>query len=1304
MNEPHLNVQIIEWDFYDKPVFNIPKLSDDYAWGEKPVKEGRTGSKFVISGFGVNELGESITVNIHDFPPHFYIGLPSFISNQTLDMFITKLKDKMPYYCRNDIDDNYDIVKKKKFYGFDNDIQHNFIRILFKSYKGLKACSKILEEDFIVPGFKIKRFELYESNIPPLLRFIHYKNIKPASWITFSKQDIINSNESLYNTNHEYNINWKHINTLNTTNMAPFKIASYDIECDSSHGDFPLPKKSYSKLAREIIQHISTNTDDIKTHIRNDITEAFSKNKCNHISKIFTKDNSIPSNLIINIVTLELYNIYKKKESYMILALDILLHYNFNLLNIKHILEDAFCEYTKIENKHFNDVFSIYTKQNNKPSKKCIDNLYIKINSILTKFIQLDKYIHIKDIIQNLDLFNKLSIEQQYNEYDNNSVNRINQCLDQLVIMLQQFLPTIDDSKETIIKRFDNYMVSMLPDVAGDKIIQIGTVIQKYGDDKPYIKHILTLGGCDPIEGCIVEQFDSERELLLKWSEFILKNDPDIITGYNILGFDYTYMVERAEELDCLEEFSKLSRKKGEKCDLVNKQLSSSALGDNTLRYLNMTGRVQMDLLKIIQRDHNLNSYKLDFVAEHFITNSVTSYNNNKIKIKGIDNLSIGNFITFNNDKTKYKDGKKFMINDINYDTQELYINDSITDSITHWTLCKDDVTPNDIFKYQKGSDADRRIIAKYCIQDCVLCLHIINSLKIITNNIAMANVCWVPLSFIFLRGQGIKVFSLVSKECGKENYLIRVIKYTKNKTIRNNKFSYSNDEDINTNLGFEGAGVLQPKKGIYLDKYTVVLDFSSLYPSCIISENISHDSLCIDKKYLGKKGETLIHQLGLTFKDITYSIYKWVDSSNKNKGKIKIGEKVSRFIQYPNKKSILGSIESKLLYERKIVKQKMVNECDETKKQLLDGEQLAIKLTCNSLYGQLGAETSPICLVDLAASVTATGRKLLYMAKTKIQNKFKNSDVLYGDTDSVFIDFKPTDKDGNLLTGKDGLKKAIELGIEAEKYVQKYLEKPHKLEYEKTFWPFILFSKKRYIGHKYETDINKFKETSMGIVLKRRDNANIVKYMYSKVINNIMVHKNIEKSIIELRSDIKSFINGEFPSDMLIITKTLKSTYKNPNQISHYVLSERIAKRDPGNRPMVNDRIPYIYIDTKTKSTLQGDRIEHPDYIEQMKLNPDYKFYITNQIMKPIGQIYALIIEQLKEYRQHPEYYNNKLVSLMKTNTPEKANTKISELKLKDTNNIIFGNILLDLDNKKKKVSKITNFFTINHNKNSTI
>ena len=111
------------------------------------------------------------------------------------------------------------------------------------------------------------------------------------------------------------------------------------------------------------------------------------------------------------------------------------------------------------------------------------------------------------------------------------------------------------------------------------------------------------------------------------------------------------------------------------------------------------------------------------------------------------------------------------------------------------------------------------------------------NKLEIMANNIGMANVCYTPLLWIFTRGQGIKLLSLVSKQCREDDYLIPVL---------------YNHGIIQ---GFEGAIVKDPKSGIYLDNPVSVLDFSSLYPSSMVSENLSHDSIVEDEKWLGIKG-----------------------------------------------------------------------------------------------------------------------------------------------------------------------------------------------------------------------------------------------------------------------------------------------------------------------------------------------------------------------------------------------------------------------------------------------------------------
>ena len=168
-----------------------------------------------------------------------------------------------------------------------------------------------------------------------------------------------------------------------------------------------------------------------------------------------------------------------------------------------------------------------------------------------------------------------------------------------------------------------------------------------------------------------------------------------------------------------------------------------------------------------------------------------------------------------------------------------------------------------------------------------------------------------------------------------------------------------------------------------------------------------------------------------------------------------------------------------------------------------------------------------------------------------------------------------------------------------------------------------------------------------MGIVMKRRDNAPIVKYVYGNMIEKIMIERNFGESLKWLKNTLDEIVNGEFDMNMFIITKSLRADYKNPQSIAHKVLADRMGERDPGNKPKSNDRIPFVYSIIKDiekvfdlenkyksgknkgkcrkKSILQGDRVEHPEYIIQNKLDIDYSFYITNQIMKPILQLLEL-------------------------------------------------------------------------------
>jgi DNA polymerase elongation subunit (family B) len=206
-------------------------------------------------------------------------------------------------------------------------------------------------------------------------------------------------------------------------------------------------------------------------------------------------------------------------------------------------------------------------------------------------------------------------------------------------------------------------------------------------------------------------------------------------------------------------------------------------------------------------------------------------------------------------------------------------------------------------------------------------------------------------------------------------------------------------------------------------------------------------------------------------------------------------------------------------------------------------------------------------------------------------------------------------------------------------------------LAYEKTLMPFILLSKKRYVGTLYEEDPNKGKLKFMGLVLKRRDNCDLVKDVYGGILDYLM-KEDLPGAIDFLNRSLQDLIDGKIPMDKLAITKALRSDYKNPQQIAHRVLADRIGKRDPGNKPKPGDRIKYVYIVNPDKNALQGDKIEVLDYIIQNNLSIDYTHYITNQLMKPLQQLFGLALEQIWELqnkRRALREYKKEMVKLEK-------------------------------------------------------
>jgi hypothetical protein len=306
---------------------------------------------------------------------------------------------------------------------------------------------------------------------------------------------------------------------------------------------------------------------------------------------------------------------------------------------------------------------------------------------------------------------------------------------------------------------------------------------------------------------------------------------------------------------------------------------------------------------------------------------------------------------------------------------------------------------------------------------------------------------------------------------------------------------------------------------------------------------------------------------------------------------------------------------------------------------------------------------------------------------------------IIVHNTDSVFFTFNLQTPQGEPIRGKKALEITIELAQEAGHLASAFLKGPHDLEYEKTFMPFCLLSKKRYVGMLYETDPEKCKRKEMGICLKRRDSAPIVKDIYGGVIDILMKEQNIQKAIEFLKQSLQDLVDERVPMDKLIITKSLRSGYKNPKAIAHKVLADRIAARDPGNKPTSGDRIPFVYTVSSNKKALQGEKIETPSFVIEQGVKIDYAFYITNQIMKPVQQLFALVLERIwimqrKELTALRPF--KKEVELLRKSIPddEKFNDKLEQLRNKKVKAMLFDDYLRETNNEKEGNQSLMRFF----------
>ncbi|KAL4323409.1 hypothetical protein GQ457_11G012850 [Hibiscus cannabinus] len=337
-------------------------------------------------------------------------------------------------------------------------------------------------------------------------------------------------------------------------------------------------------------------------------------------------------------------------------------------------------------------------------------------------------------------------------------------------------------------------------------------------------------------------------------------------------------------------------------------------------------------------------------------------------------------------------------------------------------------------------------------------------------------------------------------------------------------------------------------------------------------------------------------------------------------------------FVKPNLQKGILPEILEELLAARKRAKADLKEAKDPLEKAVLDGRQLALKVSANSVYGFTGATVGQLPCLEISSSVTSYGRQMIEHTKKLVEDKFTvlggyehNAEVIYGDTDSVMVQF-----------GVSDVEAAMNLGREAAEHISGTFTKPIKLEFEKVYYPYLLISKKRYAGLFWTNPQKYDKMDTKGIETVRRDNCLLVKNLVNECLHKILIDRDIPGAVQYVKSTISDLLMNRMDLSLLVITKGLTKTGDDYEvKAAHVELAERMRKRDAATAPNVGDRVPYVIIKA-AKGAKAYERSEDPIYVLENNIPIDPQYYLENQISKPLLRIFEPILKNASKELLH--------------------------------------------------------------------
>ncbi|KAK1500829.1 DNA polymerase family B [Colletotrichum tamarilloi] len=631
----------------------------------------------------------------------------------------------------------------------------------------------------------------------------------------------------------------------------------------------------------------------------------------------------------------------------------------------------------------------------------------------------------------------------------------------------------------------------------------------------------------------VIEE-SSELDVMVRMVQIVRDHDPDILTGYEVHGSSWGYLIERARvkyDYDLCDEFSRM---KSNSHGRIGKE--NDRWGFNTTSTIRVTGRHMINIWRAMRGELNLLQYTMENVVWHVLHRRIPHYS---------------------------------------------------WRTLTQW--------------YNSSRQRDLDKLTRYYLTRTRIDIQILESNELIPRTSEQARLLGVDFFSVFSRGSQFKVESIMFRIAKPENFML---------------VSPSRKQVGGQNALECLPLVMEPQSDFY-NSPLLVLDFQSLYPSVMIAYNLCYST------FLGR----IVNWRGMNKMGFTeYQRHKRLLELLKDH--INITPNGMMYVRPEIRKSLLAKMLGEILETRVMVKSGMKQDKDDkTLQALLNNRQLALKLLANVTYGYTSASFSGrMPCSEIADSIVQTGRETLERAIAFIHSQEQwGAEVVYGDTDSLFVYLKGRTKD-----------QAFDIGNEIAKAITDMNPRPIKLKFEKVYHPCVLLAKKRYVGYKYESKDQVTPEfDAKGIETVRRDGTPAEQKIEEKALKLLFETANLSEVKAYFQKQCEKIMRGSVSVQDFCYAREVKlGTYsdKGPPPPGALISTKKMLE-DARAEPQYGERVPYVVITGAPGARLIDRCVAPEDLLNDSHSQLDAEYYISKNLIPPLERIFNLVGANVRQW-----------------------------------------------------------------------